>query len=338
VADQGKLPAGIMPDYYSQLPDLLRRYYGRWVWHQVTGSGLITHVADDGTQCLTVRVQLPPAAFLSVKSLRVLAGFIRRYALVGRRTSRQGFEIVGVDPARLEALLAELAAAGFMVGGTGNSLHQLKGCTGYLHCQNAAIDPPSIMKVLADYFYGSILQANYPARLKISVGGCPNQCGAGLEADIGILGVFLDYPQVDDQKIIASGVSIEFLINWCPTNAIKPKETARGLSVEIRQEMCIRCTSCVLASQEGIMMGQVKGAAIVAGGRGGSLKEGSCLGQVVFPFVPAVPLAYGDLVAKVLAIVQYWSLNALPGERMDNLIARIGWEEFLTMTNKAQLG
>ncbi|MFZ5686715.1 MAG: hypothetical protein ACOY9Y_00755 [Bacillota bacterium] len=326
---QHKQPAGIMPDYYSQLPEFLRRYYGRWVWHKVAGSGLLKHIADDGTECLSVRVQLPPAGFLSAKTLRILARLTRSYALVGRRTSRQGFEIVGVDPAKLALLLEELAEEGFTVGGTGNSLHQFKGCTCYLHCQNAAIDAPSIMKVLADHFYDSILQASYPARLKISVGGCPNQCGGGAETDIGILGIFQDYPQVDDQKIIDSGISIDFLINWCPVNAMKPKETVSGLSVEIRQDMCVRCTSCVLSTQEGIVMGQARGVAIVAGGRSGSLKKGSCLGRVVFPFVPAVPLDYGELVEKVDVVVQYWALCALPGERLGEFIERIGWENFL---------
>lgn len=330
---QRRLPAGIMPDYYSQLPEFLRNYYGRWVWHKVPASGLVKHIADDGTECLSVRVQLPPAGFLSTETLRVLARLTRSYALVGRRTSRQGFEIVGVDPAKLNILLYKLKEEGFTVGGTGKSLHQLKGCTCYLHCQNAAIDAPSIMKVLADHFYDSILKDNYPARLKISVGGCPNQCGGGVEADIGILGIFQDYPEVDDKKIIETGTNIDFLISWCPVNAMKPKETASGLSVEIKQDLCVRCTSCVLATQEGIVMGQARGVAIAAGGRNGSLKKGSCLGRVVFPFVPAVPLDYEVLVKKVEAIVQCWSLCANPGERIGDLIERIGWEEFMAEVN-----
>jgi len=330
---QRKLPAGIMPNYYSQLPEFLRNYYGRWVWHKVSGSGIIKHIADDGTECLSVRVQLPPAGYLSSITLRVLARLTRSYALVGRRTSRQGFEIVGVNPKKLNHLLEELAEGGLVVGGTGNSLHQLKGCTCYLHCQNAAIDAPSIMKILADHFYDNIRQASYPARLKISVGGCPNQCGGGVEADIGILGVFRDYPQVDDQRLIDSGISVDSVINWCPVNAMRPKATVSGLSAEINQDLCIYCTSCVLASKEGIVMGHARGAAIVAGGQSRSLKEGSRLGKVVFPFVPTVPLDYEELVAKVDVIVKCWNSCARPGERVGNFIDRTGWEKFLKMVN-----
>ena len=123
------LPAGIMPNYRQQIPPELLACRGKWVRHEMVRPGVIRHLAGDGTAILTVRILLPPNGLLSAATLRQLARWIRVYALTGRRTSRQGFEFVGVRPELLDNFLAELAASGFPAGGTGNSLHQIKCCT-----------------------------------------------------------------------------------------------------------------------------------------------------------------------------------------------------------------
>jgi len=323
------LPAGIMPDFREVLPDLLKQNYGKWVWHESLAPGVLRHLTADGVACITVRVQLPPNGLLSAPTLRLLARWMREYARGGRKTSRQGFELVGVAADRLENLLADIRAQGFVVGGTRNALRQLKGCTGHVHCQNGAIDPPSIMKSLGDALYEDFVNYRYPAQLKLSVSGCPNQCGAGIEGDIGILGVYLDAPKVDDQVLARSTPDFGLLCRWCPGGAIKLKQVPEGRSIAVNEERCIHCSSCAMVAPEAITMGPARSASIAVGGRGPSRKDEPRLARVAFTCVPVNPPDYPELVARVQTIIEAWRAGARPGERMADYIDRVGWEPFL---------
>jgi sulfite reductase beta subunit len=328
-ADITELPAGIMPDYRREIPPELRQRQGSWVWHELVRPGVLRHLGADGGELFTVRILLPPNGILSAPTLRQLAHWIRKYALTGRRTSRQGFEFVGVQPAVLGEMLAELQAAGFPAGGTGNTLHQVKCCTSFIHCQNAAIDAPSIAQVITDYFYDDFLHPELPAALKISVSGCPNQCGGGVEADIGIMGRYESIPEVDEEGFLNANIDIGLLLSWCPTGAIQPRETARGTLVTIDAGRCARCTSCVQVAPEGIKLQQRSYAAIAVGGHGGNSRYGSEMATVVWPRVTAQPLQYGQLLERIAAIINYWRRVGIPGERLAACLQRTGWEEFL---------
>lgn len=324
-----QFPAGIMPDFRQQLPSGLAEQYGKWTAHEHLAPGVLRHMTADGTECITVRVQMPPNGLVAASTLRLFARWTREYALTTRRTSRQAFELVGVRREKLEALLAEITAAGYPVGGTGNSLHQLKGCNGFLHCQNAAIDPPSIMKRLGDAFYDDIVAWRYPAPLKLSVSGCPNHCGAALEGDIGIIGHFPDAPVVNDEQIAAAPPDFGLLCRWCPVGAIKVKHVEEGRSVTILEDRCIRCTSCAIVAPDGIQMGPRREAAIAIGGRGPSSDGMPRFATVAIAGLPATVPDYKEIVYGVRAIVHAWVAGARPGERLWRYIERLGWNEFL---------
>jgi len=322
------IPAGIMPDYRREIPGPLLERTGKWVEHRHMQPGVFRHLADDGFECISVRLLLPPGGFLSSNTLRLLARWIREYALTGRRTSRQGFELVGVPPSRLAELLDEVAAHGLAVGGTANSLHQPKCCNGFIHCQNAVIDAPSILKMVMDRLFDGVQHHNYPAGLKISAAGCPNQCGGGIEADIGILGVFLDGPRVSDERLIRSGINVEYLRSHCPVGALHRRELPDGVSVQVDLDLCVRCTSCLLTAPEAIEMGVIRGAAIAVGGRGGGIKGTPRLARVLHHYIPAIPLNYDDLIGKIEFLVDRWCARAVPGERIGDFLDRIGWDYF----------
>ncbi|CEP67302.1 Nitrite/sulphite reductase 4Fe-4S domain [Moorella glycerini] len=323
------LPAGIMPDYRREIPAELLARQGSWVWHEMVQPGVLRHLAADGSELLTVRILLPPNGLLSASTLRDLARWIREYALTGRRTSRQGFEFVGVRPEKLEKFLAELQAAGFPAGGTGKSLHQIKCCTSFIHCQNAAVDAPSIAQAITDYFYRDFLQQELPAPLKISIGGCPNQCGGGVEADIGILGLYESVPEVDEARFLAANIDIGLLVSWCPTGAIRPRQTEKGTMVTIDVDRCVRCTSCVQVAPEGISLKKKSYVAIAVGGHGGNSCKGPEMAAIVFPRVPARPLDYSAIIDRIEVIINYWSRAGKPGERLAGFIERTGWSVFL---------
>ncbi len=326
----GKLPAGIMPDPRAQLPDLLLRNEGMWIRHEGLRPGVYRHLSAKGEECVTVRVQFPPNALLASASLRRLADLIDSYAGVGRRTSRNAFELVGVDPNRLEELIEQLEALGYPVGGTGNSLHQIKSCGGFVACQNAAIDSPSLAKALGDRFFSDVVKQEYPSWLKLSIAGCPNQCGGGIEADVGILGVFKGLPQVDDAKLVESRCDVPLLCFWCPTGAIKPKAVRGGMSVEVNPERCTRCTSCSNVCPAAIQMSGQRGVAIAVGGSSSNTGPGPRLARLVVPFIPLEsPLDCQPVLEVVERVIDLWRCNARRGERMGAFIDRIGWPTFL---------
>jgi sulfite reductase beta subunit len=324
-----QFPAGIMPDFWEMLSPRLRENYGQWVWHEFPAPGVIRHLTAAGEACISVRVQLPPNGYLSAATLRVLARWIRTYAEAGRRTSRQAFELVGVAPDRLADLLDEVRQHGFLVGGTGSALHQIKGCTGFVHCQNAAIDSPGIMKALGDALADEIDACCYPAPLKLSVSGCPNHCGAGVEADIGIVGIFRDPPQLDLQRMAEAPPDFGLLGRWCPGGAIKVKCGPEGRLLTILEDRCIRCTSCVMVAPDSISMGPRRGAAIVVGGRGLTGGRGANLACMAVPYLPAEPPHYPAIIQAVKRLIAAWVTGAKPGERVADYIDRVGLDEFL---------
>ncbi|MHB0870493.1 MAG: 4Fe-4S dicluster domain-containing protein [Chloroflexota bacterium] len=323
------LPAGIMPDPRAQLPELLLRNEGRWVRHEGVRPGVYRHLTADGDQCVTVRVQMPPNGILSSASYRRLADLVERYAQVGRRTSRNAFELVGVDPLRVDGLVAELNALGYPVGGTGNSLHQIKSCGGFVACQNAAVDSPSLAKAIGDRFFGDVVAQGYPAWLKVSIGGCPNQCGGGVEADIGLLGVFKGLPQVDDARLVESQCDVPLLCFWCPTGAIKPKPVRGGMSVEINAERCTRCTSCANVCPAGIHMGGQRGVAVAVGGSSSNTRRGPRLARLLVPFIPMESQMECEAVLQLVGrVIDLWKGSARRGERLGDFVDRIGWPAF----------
>ncbi len=327
---KGKLPAGIMPDPRAQLPELLLRNEGMWVRHEGLRPGVYRHLSSSGDECVTVRIQLPPNGLLSSDSFRRLADLVNRYAQVGRRTSRNAFELVGVDPERLEELIEQLAALGYPVGGTGNSLHQIKSCGGFVACQNAAIDSPALAKALGDRFFDDAVTQRYPAWLKLSIGGCPNQCGGGVEADVGLLGVFKGLPQVDDARLVESQCDVPLLCFWCPTGAIKPKAVRGGMSVEINPERCTRCTSCSNVCPAAIQMSGQRGVAIAVGGIASNTGRGPRLARLLVPFIPLEsPLECRPVLDVVGRVIDLWRGSARRGERVGDFVDRIGWPSFL---------
>ncbi len=324
------LPAGIMPDPRAQIPDLLLRNEGKWVRHEGVRPGVYQHVSSSGDRCVTVRVQLPPNALLASASLRGLADLVDGYAVGARRTSRNALEILGVDPSRLEELIARLEVMGYAVGGTGNSLHQIKSCGGFVACQNAAIDSPSLAKQLGDRFFNDVVTQGYPSWLKISVGGCPNQCGGGIEADIGVLGVFKGLPQVDDARLVESQCDVPLLCFWCPTGAIKPKAVRGGMSVEINADRCTRCTSCANVCPSAIQMSGQRGVAVAVGGGSSNTVRGPRLARLLVPFLPLEnPLDCQPLLDLIGRLIGLWRNSARQGERIGDFIDRIGWPAFL---------
>jgi sulfite reductase beta subunit len=317
------------PTYGAFFPSIVKRNYGKWISHEFIRPGVIEHVSKTGEKCTVLRVLGSPNGMYSTSTIRWFSDLVDKYADGFRVTARNSIELVGVKPDKVDELISVLKEEGWPVGGTGKSLHQIVCCTGFVYCQQPAIDSPSLMKAIADALFSDFLVEKYPAKLKISISGCPNNCGEGSTADIGIMGIFKDIPSVGTPEEMKR-CEIPVVVSTCPTGAIRPKPP----TVEIIPELCIHCGSCALQCAY-ISFGKpgAASAAIYVGGKAANSGDGPAYGKLVAIDLKPVPPHYEEIVDVVKRIKDSWVNNARKGERVREWIERIGWEKFYEKTS-----
>lgn len=322
------MPGVGIPKAELVYPPIVKRNYGKWVSHDYPRAGVVRHVSITGEECYTVRVGMPTNARVSTQTLYKLCDLADKYTEgYFRVTTRNHVEFVGVKKEEIQKLIKELNEMGLPVGGTNNSFQQTVCCTGWLHCQIAATDSPSIAKAVSDALYEEFVDMRLPARLKVSVAGCMNQCGEGSTADVGIVGIYRRIPRINEEKV--KGCERPNTIAVCPTSAIKPKGKD---SMEINPERCVYCAYCVMTCEAMVMDYDSAGTAIVVGGKAGHSGAGPSWARVAVPFIPNDPPRWKKQVEAVKKIVAAWAKDAKKDERVADWIARIGWEKFFEKT------
>jgi len=59
----------IGPPHYAQFfPPVIKKNYGKWLYHEITQPGVLKHVSETGDECYTVRVGA--ARLISVSLIR----------------------------------------------------------------------------------------------------------------------------------------------------------------------------------------------------------------------------------------------------------------------------
>ena len=128
---------------------------------------------------------------MTTEQMQVLAAAAQKF---GRGeltlTSRMSVEVPGVPASMIEAFEAALAAVGLSVGGTGPRVRPVVACKGTL-CPHGLIDTFSLAEKIHRRFYEGWHGVALPAKFKIGVGGCPNNCVKPTLNDIGIVGAVL---------------------------------------------------------------------------------------------------------------------------------------------------
>ncbi len=324
------MPGVGIPPAEEVLPPIIKRNYGQWVGHEFVGPGVYKHTAKSGEECLTVRVGMPINARVSTALLNQICDLADDYSEgFFRVTTRNQVEFVGVQSGDVDGLIKELEQLGLPVGGTNRRFHQTTCCTGWLHCQISATDPPSICKAISDVLYGDFVSKvePYPAKLKISVSGCLNQCGEGSTADIGLVGVYRETPEVDDEKIKIC--ERPTTIRVCPTAAIRPKGK---VGITIDPGRCIYCAYCPMVCDAITMKTKTAGVAVVVGGKAGNTGAGPAYAKMVVPYLPNTPPRWEEATDIVKNIVETWTQDADRDERVRDWIMRIGWDKFFQKT------
>lgn len=319
------MPGIGVPPLEANLPPIVRRNYGKWVSHQVVRPGVLKHMSESGEACFTVRAGMPSNARVSTTLARRICEVANRYSEGYLRiTRRHSLELVGVAEDKIDEAIAALRGLGLPAGGADRSLHNVVCCTGWIHCQFAATDAAAIAKAISDDLLEGFQAEGYPAKLKISVAACVNQCGEGSTADIGVIGIHRDLPRVNDEEVAKCEVPL--ILSICPTGAIRPKPPK---SVQVDPKRCIHCVACV-GQCVGMPIGdpETDGVAIYVGGKAGNQGSGPAFGKLVIPYLPNNPPRWPEVVQALKRIVEIWVKGARRDERIGDWIGRIGWERF----------
>lgn len=319
--------------YMNYLPEILKESAGKWIMHEVVEPGVIAHTDTNGKKLFTVHTASPPNGRYSTDTLRKISALARKYGGNGMRfTQAYGMEFIVKDLDAVKNIKGELKSLGFPVGGWGGHLWNMTSCAGYFHCALAAVDAPSLLQAIGNDLSKYFNEEELPAKLAISVSGCPSSCGNSFLPDISIGGIHTEIPVVTEA---AKNCDIQGTAFSCPVGAIQLKPLPDGTrTLEIRESLCIGCGLCLGACGGIIFQTPEKtdGHALMVGGKAAASRQGTTLGRVVVPFLPNDVPHYTKTVKAVRKIVETWKEDAKKGERMADWIERIGWEKFFERT------
>jgi len=125
-----------------------------------------------------------PCGVVQPQTLRKLADVAEKYGAQALKiTSAERIAIVGVDEKDVDSIWSELGMSpGFAVG---LCVRSVKACPGTTFCKRGLQDSLSLGLKLDGKYNGLQL----PAKFKIGVSGCPNQCAETCIKDIGLVGM-----------------------------------------------------------------------------------------------------------------------------------------------------
>ena len=123
-----------------------------------------------------------PCGMVSVDQLRQIASVAEKYRATLKVTSAARIAIIGLEEHEVDAVWREL---GLEPGhATGERVRSVKACPGTEFCRFGKQDALTLGLELDRRYHGATL----PAKLKMGVSGCVNQCAETGIKDIGLVG------------------------------------------------------------------------------------------------------------------------------------------------------
>lgn len=228
-------------------------------------------------------------------------------------TTRLNLEIPWVNAADVPALCTLLDEAGLSTGSTGRSVRAIVSCKGTV-CPRGLFDTQEICRQLDQAFYGRSL----PAKFKIGIAGCPNNCTKVQFNDIGIMGQRV--PLFEASTCGGCGACVVA----CKAGAVLLDEDG---TLQFRQDLCLNCGTCITRCPDDAVRAQAEGVSIFIGGTAGRrVMAGLPLGMLI----PQIQLPV--LIDAVLAI---YLEHGASGERFRSMMERVGPEQVLSMIRGA---
>jgi dissimilatory sulfite reductase beta subunit len=319
------------PHYEKFLPEVVKKNYGKWAYHEIPEPGVLLHVGESGDKLYTVRAGSP--RLLSIKTIRLFADLADKYSGGCLRfTSRNNVEFLLTDPSKIKPLKEELTGHGFPVGGTGNAISSIVHTQGWVHCHSSATDASGVVKSIMDELHPHFVNMDLPAKLRVAFACCLNMCGAVHCSDIAVLGIHTRPPRIDHNDL-PKICEVPTLVSSCPTGAIRPTTVDGKPSVEVEDEQCMYCGNCyTVCPAMKINNPKTDGISIWVGGKVSNARHEPMFSKLAIPFLPNNPPRWPEVVAAVVKLVDVYAANARKHERMGEWIERIGWPRFFKVT------
>jgi len=319
------------PNYREMIPNVIKKNYGNWKYHEILKPGVFKHVSETGDEVYTVRAGNPRV--VSVDFIRDLCDIADKYCEGHLRfTSRYNIEFMTPDKAKVEGIIEAVRKLGLPVGGTGNAISNIVHTQGWLHCHSAATDSSAIVKALMDELYDYFTSMKLPAKLRVSLACCINMCGAVHCSDLAIVGVHTKIPKVNNERVAAI-CEIPTTMASCPTGAIRrhPDKDVKG--VVVKEDLCMYCGNCyTVCPAMPLADGEGDGVSIYAGGKVSNARKPPMFSRMIVPYLPNTPPRWPETVSLIKKIVEIYAKHANQDERMGEWIERIGWERFFSLT------
>jgi sulfite reductase beta subunit len=329
----------IGPRHYEEfMPPVIKKNFGKWLYHEILEPGVLVHVAESGDEVYTVRVGA--ARLITVSHIRELNEIADKHCDGYLRfTTRNNVEFMvdskdKVEPLKQDLLSRKQAGGGFKfpVGGTGAGVTNIVHTQGWVHCHTPATDASGPVKATMDVLFDDFTNMRLPAQVRVALACCLNMCGAVHCSDIAILG-YHRKPPLMDHEYLDKMCEIPLAIAACPTAAIKPSKVDVGgeklKSVSVNNDRCMYCGNCYtmcpsmpLADTEGDCV------VLMVGGKISNRISMPKFSKVVVPYLPNNPPRWPETTDTIKKIVEVYAAEANKYERIGEWAERIGWEKF----------
>ncbi|MES0351028.1 MAG: dissimilatory-type sulfite reductase subunit beta [Desulfobacteria bacterium] len=329
----------IGPRHYEEfLPPVIKKNYGKWLYHEILEPGVLVHVAESGDEVYTVRVGA--ARLITVSHIREINEIADKHCDGFLRfTTRNNIEFMvdskdKVEPLKQDLLSRKQAGGGFKfpVGGTGAGVTNIVHTQGWVHCHTPATDASGPVKATMDVLFDDFTSMRLPAQVRVALACCLNMCGAVHCSDIAILG-YHRKPPILDHEYLDKMCEIPLAIAACPTAAIKPGKVEVGgetlKSVSVNNDRCMYCGNCYTMCPS-MPLADTEGDCIVlmVGGKISNRISMPKFSKVVVPYLPNNPPRWPETTDAIKKILEVYAAEANKYERIGEWAERIGWEKF----------
>lgn len=225
-------------------------------------------------------------------------------------TTRLTIEVPGIPFDKIEDFRAFIGEAGLVTGGTGSKVRPVVSCKGTT-CQYGLIDTYAISEEVHKRFYEGYREVKLPHKLKIAVGGCPNNCVKPDLNDIGIVGQRI--PNFDEDE--CNGCKKCSVVKACPMGAASLEDGC----LEIDPDTCNNCGRCVGTCRFDAIPDGTTAYKIYLGGRWGkNVAQGRAMSKVFTD--------QEEMYSIVEKAILLYREQGKTGERFSQTIERLGFE------------
>ncbi len=322
----------IGPPHYEQfLHPVIRKNYGKWLYHETLKPGVLVHVSESGDKIFTVRAASP--RLVDVGFIREICDLADKYCEGYLRfTSRHNVEFLTARQENIDPLIEGLKAIGLPVGGLNNSISNIVHTQGWVHCHTPATDASGLVKAVMDELFEHFIHETLPAKLRVAVACCLNMCGAVHCSDIALLGVHRRPPKVQHDRL-TDLCELPTTVSSCPTAAIRPTVVDGKPSVKIDEDRCMYCGNCYTTCPALPLADSFNdGVAIWVGGKVSNARSAPMFSKLAIPWLPNNTPRWPEVVDAVKNIVGVYAEHAQKYERLGEWANRIGWPRFFELT------